>query len=66
MIKGGAKGVWGAQPPLTTIAENYAKTTTNFLCRFATTMLNFLGHVINHWKGVFKTILTVYYKPPNS
>jgi len=28
-------------------------------------VLNFLGCVIHHWKGVFKTFPKVYYKPPN-
>jgi hypothetical protein len=30
----------------------------------AIAMLQILGHVIHHWKGVFKTFPTVYYKPP--
>jgi hypothetical protein len=37
----------------------------NFLFCFATAMLEFVGHVINCWKGVFKTFPIVYYKPPH-
>jgi hypothetical protein len=36
----------------------------NFLFSFVT-ILSILGRVIHHWKGVFKTFPTVYYKPPN-
>jgi hypothetical protein len=62
--KGGAKE---AQPPLSSLAENNAKTTTYFfLSRFATAMLRIWGHIIHHWKGFSKTFATVYYKPPNS
>jgi hypothetical protein len=30
-----------------------------------TAILKLWGHVIHRWKGIFKTYLAVYYKPPN-
>jgi len=71
----GARRGGGLSPPSTSV-ENYAKLITNLFYLFilvfilllflVTTMLNFLGRVIHHWKGVFKTFPTAYYKPSDS
>jgi hypothetical protein len=66
--RGGAKGggLGGISPTLTSVEKLCQKDYNLFLFHFATTILIFWECVIHHWKGVIKTIPTVYYKPPNS
>jgi hypothetical protein len=59
-------GVGGGAKLSLPSVENYAKMTTYFSFAFCDYNVIFLGCVMHHWKGVFKTFPTVYYKPPNS
>jgi len=61
--RGGARG--NLAPLDISKKKTMPKRLHNFIF-FATTILTILGRVIHHWKGVFKTFPTVYYKPPNS